>query len=111
MAATFYAQNLELLRDFVENVQPGENEGEDDASPYESWYLGTVFALTPSGKYYTPWARSNVTDTEGARDERWYDALEQAANKLGGWIESGEGDPLDLYFCRRIEGEEEEERE
>lgn len=23
-------------------------------------YLGTVFALTPSGKYYTPWANSNV---------------------------------------------------
>lgn len=26
-----------------------------------SAYLGTIFGLTPSGKYYTPWAHSNVT--------------------------------------------------
>ena len=27
-------------------------------------FLGTVFALTPSGKYYTPWACSNVQACE-----------------------------------------------
>ena len=28
-------------------------------------YLGTVFGLTPSGKYYTPWANSNVAGCPG----------------------------------------------
>ena len=35
------------------------------------------------------------------------DGLEKAANRLGGWIESGEGDPCDVFFCLPATGEEE----
>jgi len=35
-----------------------------------------------------------------AGSHRWHTALDRAADKFGGWIESGEGDPTDLYFCR-----------
>lgn len=30
-------------------------------------YLGTVFNLCPSGKYYTPWARSNAPQPKLAK--------------------------------------------
>lgn len=32
----------------------------DDWTIQASLFIGTVFSLTPSGKYYTPWATSNV---------------------------------------------------
>ena len=39
--------------------EPADSQmGED---PWHCAFLGTVFALTPSGKYYMPWACSNVT--------------------------------------------------
>ena len=60
--------------------------------------IGSVFSVMPSGKYYMPWACSNVTLREAERDERYMAALERAADKFGGWIESGEGDPCDLFF-------------
>ena len=41
----------------------------DDAEPDEegeaSVFVGTVFSLTPSGKYYMPWASSNVQGCDG----------------------------------------------
>jgi hypothetical protein len=33
---------------------------DDDLNMVESIFLGTVFSLTPSGKFYTPFANSNV---------------------------------------------------
>lgn len=60
-------------------------------------FLGTVFALMPSGKYYMPWT-SNQTDWDIARDEVYMEALEAAADAAGGWIESGEWDSCDLFF-------------
>lgn len=62
-----------------------------------SCYLGSVFSLTPSGKFYMPWT-TNQTADDVERDSRWYEAAEAVASKHGGSIESGEGDPTDLYF-------------
>ncbi|MCK9598278.1 MAG: hypothetical protein M0R06_04510 [Sphaerochaeta sp.] len=64
--------------------------------------LGSVFSLTPSGKYYMPWC-SNFTEEEAEEDERWYEALDRVALEMGGWIEHGEGDPLDLFFVTDLE--------
>jgi len=75
-------------------------EVEDDIC---SIFLGTVFVLTPSGKYYMPWACSNVTEEEALEDALWYEALEAVAESYDGWIESGEGDPCDLFVCWRPE--------
>ena len=68
-----------------------------------SIFLGTVFALTPSGKYYMPWACSNVTEEEANKDEAWFEALEAVASEYDGWVESGEGDPCDIFVCWRPE--------
>jgi len=72
---------------------------DEDCDEYYAIYVDTVFNLAPSGKYYTPWARSNVTDKEGLIDEIWYEALQSVLCDKDLWAESGEGDPCDIFFC------------
>ena len=84
-------------------------------------FLGTVFALCPSGKYYLPFACSNVEtcprckgngstksgnhctwcDGLGSReaylDQVWYETLDAMGGRFGLYITSGEGDPCDLF--------------
>ena len=76
-----------------------EDWQEDDEPEREvrRLYLGTVFALTPSGKYYTPWACSNVTEEEAERDSDWFEQAEEELETIGCYLVSGEGDPCDLF--------------
>lgn len=76
--------------------------------PYGAVYLGTVFSIMPSGKYWTFWACSNVTEEEALADEAYQDLLEACADEAGGWIQAGEGDPCDLYFCIPIDSDSNE---
>jgi hypothetical protein len=71
----------------------------DSDGYYMQEYLGSVMSLMPSGKYYTAWANSNVTEKEAERDERERERMESAANEVGAWLESGEGDPTDIFLC------------
>jgi hypothetical protein len=80
----------------VEYRQAGSWEAGDVVATF---YLGSILALSPSGKVYMPWS-SNVTDKEAARDERWRSALEKALGKC--WLESGEGDACDLFVVRYL---------
>jgi hypothetical protein len=66
-------------------------------------FLGTVFDLAPSGKYYMPWT-SNQTEEDVDEDGKFYEALDKVAEENGMWIEHGEGDPCDLFACMIIEG-------
>lgn len=75
----------------------------DGKGLYGTSYLGSVFAIMPSGKYYTAYARLNVTKRETRLDEIYFEALEHIASEYGLWIESGEGDPCDLFACCQIE--------
>lgn len=77
-------------------------ETEDGIFVYRE-YLGTVFSLYPSGKYYQPFACGNVSETEAEWDSNWFETLEKHLNKYDAWIESGEGDPCDLHICFRVE--------
>lgn len=110
MAQTFYSQilhdwNWDAVKEEAEN-NPSESMW-DKGEYFGYCYLGSVFCIMPSGKYYTPFACSNVTEREAERDERYMEALEKVANKYGGWIESGEGDPCDLFFVCHVDKEEE----
>ena len=60
-------------------------------------YLGSILSIMPSGKYYMPWACSNVTEEEAAKDEAFREALESEAEEAGLSLESGEGNPLDMF--------------
>jgi len=43
-----------------DQLEVAEWEELDEYSHIKSVYLGTVFALCPSGKYYQPWASNNI---------------------------------------------------
>jgi len=85
-------------------MQSEKFEEEEDGS-FRRVYLGTVFTLSPSGKFYMPWARSNVTEEEAAKDEEFYDALHEEAEEHGYFIQSGEGDPCDIFVTEAKEDE------
>lgn len=74
-----------------------------------SCFLGTVMSLFPSGKYYTPYARSNVDELDGALDGCFNDALEAIAEEHGGYIFNGEGDLCDVFFGIGVETEEDDD--
>jgi len=60
-----------------------------------STFLGTVFALYPSGKYYMPWT-TNQTAKDVIKDEQFSQALEEVAESNDMYITCGEGDPCDI---------------
>lgn len=62
-----------------------------------SVFLGTVFTLTPSGKYYAPFACGNVSEEEAAEDEAWREAAETGLEAIGAFLASGEGAPCDMF--------------
>lgn len=62
---------------------------------YRSVYLGTATELDPCGRYHHVLSPNGYTSRCG----RFWENLENVAQELGGWIEAGEGDPLDTFFC------------
>lgn len=76
---------------------------DDDGNRVKSIFVGTVFALLPSGKYYQPWASGNVTEDEARKDEAWFEQAEDELACIGASLESGEGDPCDLFAVKVIE--------
>ena len=71
-------------------------------------FIGTCFAIMPSGKYYMPWT-SNQTRSDETRDAAFMEAFEEAIDAAGGWLESGEGDPCDMFFCCSFDADGETE--
>lgn len=69
--------------------------------PYRYTYIGSSLSLDPCGRYHHIFSPNGVTK----RCERYWENLEAAASELGGWIESGEGDSLDTFFCLPSEEE------
>ena len=106
-----------------------ENEGEiveEDERKFRSLYIGKVFDIYPSGKYYTPFASSNLEpcpvcegtgqyngsecqycDGYGSReallDEVFHQKLENELQKYGIFLTSGEGDPTDVFAQIEVE--------
>lgn len=111
MTKSLYAQYYDAIsawdwarlhREALNNPYAGWDSAINDEHDMGSAYLGSSLNLSPSGKYYTPFANSNVTTREAYRDEQWFAALEQVAVEHHGWIECGEGDPTDLYFVIQL---------
>jgi len=98
---------------------------EPDQYEVRYYFLGTVFTIMPSGKFYTPWANSNVTpcpychgsgcrqcgdmgSLEAYHDSLFMEALESECAAHGVLWGSGEGDPCDIFIseCREISMED-----
>jgi len=93
------AWNWKTLKEEAFNNVEKDYEG----NKIGSVYLGTVFSLMPSGKFYMPWACSNVTEEEAEKDQMFTEALEKVAEENGMFIFSGEGDPCDIFAGVSIE--------
>lgn len=75
---------------------------DDEGTLFRTIFLGTVFDIMPSGKYWTCFACSNMTEDEMTKDEEYYDALESEAEKHGYFIIEGEGDPCDMLIAEAL---------
>lgn len=95
--------------ELVENCKDPDNRFEEEGELRGQTFLGTVFALMPSGKYYTSWANGNVTEAEAIDDEAYMEALKAVASEHGLIVMSGEGDPCDLFVGMTIDRDEEDE--
>ena len=71
-------------------------------SPYFSVYLGSILNIAPSGKYYTPWACSNVSRFEAMQDEWYWHHFDNLTLQHNCWTQSGEGDALDVLLCTTL---------
>jgi len=58
-----------------------------------------VMQVTPSGKYYMPFASSNVSVKEAAIDELWQEEFEKVLSEEDCWSEAGEGCATDMFIC------------
>jgi len=179
----------QIVRDNVKNIDTADIVEDMEGNHQRSIFLGTVFSLTPSGKYYLPFACGNVSpcpvcngsgraflhkrkarvrkaaklkhrerilcadimsrygphyegkwprhaaerlehlrreldkrrveyecphcdgigSREAALDDAFNEALEEEANNHGCFIQNGEGDPCDVFLCKVVEEESEEE--
>lgn len=82
------AVRKEMEREEWQRVEPDREE--------RLVFLGTVFRLFPSGKYYMPWS-TNVTEDEAKKDEEYRELLEEEAEEHGFFVTAGEGDPCDIF--------------
>ena len=63
-----------------------------------SAFIGTVLGLSPSGKFWTWWASSNVDENEMEADRDYWEVFEELAYESGVYIFNGEGDPCDVFI-------------
>ena len=94
-----------------------------DDEPYVAMYFANLLHLCPSGKYYTPWASSNVDECprchwegcdfcgglgsrEAYEDQLFWEAMDEYAAKKKYWVQCGEGCPTDLFLARNATQEE-----
>ena len=69
----------------------------------QSYYLGSCLNIMPSGKYYLPFACSNVTEEEAEKDHEYYVLMEAELDEINAHITSGEGDPTDMFITRQYD--------
>lgn len=88
--------------DLVKEIEVQEAFDDMCGNKIKAIYFGSVLSLSPSGKYYMPWASGNVTEKEAEEDQEWFEELEAEAEKRGLYVASGEGDPTDLIIGKVI---------
>jgi len=92
------------LDKLTQEFEEAEEREDMNGDTVKHVFLGTVFGLTPSGKYYTPFACSNVTDEEIEQDLDWFEQATHELEQIEACLISGDGDPCDLFAEMIIRG-------
>ena len=87
-----------MIPDMVFNKGEGIFD-DDDEGGYYGYYIGSYMSLDPCGRYHHILSPNGVTK----RCINYWDRLDEAAEEAGGWIQCGEGDPTDIFFCVDVE--------
>lgn len=64
--------------------------------------LGHGVQPVPQRQILHPLGPLQRTPAEARKDEAWYAALGKVADKYGGYICNGDGDPCDIFFVMKI---------
>lgn len=75
---------------------------DEEGNIIASCFLGTVMNTAPSGKFYSFWC-NNQTRSDVVKDQCFFDALDEVAEENGMWVDSGEGDPTDLFLRASVD--------
>lgn len=93
-----------LKEEVLSDVEPEWDE--DNEVFVFTQFMGTVMSITPSGKYYTPWASGNVTEEEAEKDQAWWELMEHCCEQFGMYLYSSEGDPCDILLSTDVSMED-----
>ncbi len=136
---TIQNEAKEIIESALKKIESEESYKDMDGNILKSVFIGTCFNILPSGKYYMPFACSNVEkcskcdgkgeitnpnaktvecpvchgigSEEAYKDQVMQKALEDFANKYNAFVHSGEGDPCDMFVSIVVDDEEDMEME
>ena len=112
----------EQINDLIKQAEASgfeKQEGMFENEEYLICYVGSVFSIYPSGKYYLPFACSNVDECSycnhfkdvchvcnghgsiDAKLDMWFNEIVDEVENY--WMEGGEGDPTDIFVCKMPE--------
>jgi hypothetical protein len=90
-----YREIKKQLKSINDNTSNWDLINEPDGD-YWSNFLGSYMSLDPCGKYHHFLSPNGVTK----KCNQFWENLDRAASELNCWIESGEGDPCDIFLCK-----------
>lgn len=91
------------LKEIQRELDLAEIQEDDDGSRVKTIYLGSILDLSPSGKVWTAWAKSNVTCEEAEADVEWFDELEAELATIDAFPHTSEGDGCDIMITQVVE--------
>lgn len=86
--------------EYIENEYELE-KGYDDY-PISTIYIGSVFSVMPSGKYWTFFACGNMYPDEMLKDEIFMEVLEDTLSNKGMFISGSDSDACDMFFGMEV---------
>ena len=88
------------MKEWLEDELSNADECEDmEGNAIKSAYLGSYMSMDPCGRYHHCLSPNGAT----SKCERFWESMEAVADELGACIESGEGDPTDIYITQAFE--------
>ena len=128
---TIQNEAKEIIESALKKIESEESYKDMDGNTLKSIFIGTCFNIMPSGKYYMPFACSNVVkcskcdgkgeitnsnaktvecpvchglgSEEAYKDQVMQKALEEYADKYNAFVHSGEGDPCDMFVSIEVD--------